>query len=244
MLISFGPKNAVTSPPTTPVTGAVNATGASSIDPAFHVYGQMQQMQTQMTMLSQLAFNNALVQNQAQNNAGGSGAMRDPMLCFALGEKLGALSKGEELSKDMVSSLTGNLEQTAKTVADLQTQAEVTKSSLKVQSKAHERTIERLDKLGEDLSRIGRDLGELQKSQQYECDLRKTSNESQQRETTALQQKLNETRESLNKTVAVAQSIEADACRDRQQLQQLQKEQRQSLAAIKQEVMEGQERGQ
>lgn len=229
--------------PHTPTTLA--ASHLQPIDPVLAMYSQIQQMQGQMSLLSQLALVNGVAAtnaannqaNQNNNNNNNNSLGRDPMLAFALGEKLGALGKSEELSKDNLTSLNSSLDENKKNLSELQVQSEILRNSISSQSKQNERTGERVDKILSDLGKLSRDIAELTKTQQYESELRKNSNESTTKEVQGITIRLSETRDELSKQVIQQQSLNVELSRERQTRIEDQKEQKQSITSLKQEVM-------
>jgi len=123
-----------TSAPGTPIHGHYYASplaysspmaAAPAASPALQT--QLMQMQNQMALLSQSIAMNAGA-NSAANNARPAAA--DSMMCFSLGERLGALHKHEELTKDELRDLQQTLHETVNGLGELRARHAVLEANL------------------------------------------------------------------------------------------------------------------
>lgn len=84
--------------------------------PSALIQSQLMQMQNQMSMLSQ-----AMVSGNGSNSSSQSGlnSAKDSMLCFTLGERIGAIHKHEEHTKDSLKEMSSSLEDATRQVFEL-----------------------------------------------------------------------------------------------------------------------------
>lgn len=107
--------------PSSPAAHApVDAYGGSPM-----LQNQLMQMQSQLSMMSQLA-----LANTHQASPSPAAAQRDSMLCFTLGERIGALHKHEEATKEGLSALKKGMEDNIKDIYDMRSKVAIVESEL------------------------------------------------------------------------------------------------------------------
>jgi len=92
---------------------------------------QLMQMQNQLSMMSQLA-----LANTQQAPPSPAAAQRDSMLCFTLGERIGALHKHEEATKEDLSALKKGMEDNIKDIYDMRSKVAIVESELSQEQRA------------------------------------------------------------------------------------------------------------
>lgn len=130
---------------------------------------QLMQMQSQLSMMSQLA-----LANTQQAPASPAAAQRDSMLCFTLGERIGALHKHEEATKEDLSALKKGMEDNIKDIYEMRSKVAIVESELTQEqrsSKALRQHSQALDATAQEHSQV---ISRLEGDIQHEKSAAKT----------------------------------------------------------------------
>eukprot|EP01094_Clydonella_sp_ATCC50884_P012784 TRINITY_DN23067_c0_g1_i1.p1 TRINITY_DN23067_c0_g1~~TRINITY_DN23067_c0_g1_i1.p1 ORF type:complete len:573 (+),score=157.31 TRINITY_DN23067_c0_g1_i1:338-2056(+) len=145
-----------------PQSGSAPAV-SSGYDSSPQISNQLMQMQNQMSMMSQVM---AMQSHQPRREP--ETGQRDSMLCFSLGERLGALNKHEEITALELKDLQGTVQESAESVTKVRESLKLLEANIAYLQEKNTDEQQHVMRVEKNVQKIFKDVLSLGKDQEHD----------------------------------------------------------------------------